>query len=107
MAFTKKLIAGAFIGALAAATAAQAAELIVPAFEYRTGAYAPNGIPFWNGFSDYLTLLNERDGGIGGVKIKIRLARRAMTTSSASSATRKRNRAHWSSIRSRPASAML
>ncbi|MGB8738222.1 MAG: ABC transporter substrate-binding protein [Rhodomicrobium sp.] len=71
MAFTKKLIAGAFIGALAAATAAQAAELIVPAFEYRTGAYAPNGIPFWNGFSDYLTLLNERDGGIGGVKIKI------------------------------------
>jgi branched-chain amino acid transport system substrate-binding protein len=53
------------------APAAMAGELIIPALEYRTGAYAPNGIPFWNGFSDYLTLLNERDGGIGGVKIKI------------------------------------
>jgi branched-chain amino acid transport system substrate-binding protein len=71
MAPIKKLIAGTFAGALAAISAASAAELIVPAFEYRTGAYAPNGIPFWNGFSDYLTLLNERDGGIGGVKIKI------------------------------------
>lgn len=71
MAFIKKLLAGALVTAAAVAPAAQAAELIVPAFEYRTGAYAPNGIPFWNGFSDYLTLLNERDGGIGGVKIKI------------------------------------
>jgi branched-chain amino acid transport system substrate-binding protein len=50
---------------------AQAQELLVPAFEYRTGAYAPNGIPFWNGFSDYFTLLNERDGGINGVKVKV------------------------------------
>ncbi|MGO9543229.1 MAG: ABC transporter substrate-binding protein [Rhodomicrobium sp.] len=71
MALSKRLIAGALIGALGAAPAARAAELIIPAFEYRTGAYASNGIPFWNGFSDYLTLLNERDGGIGGVKIKI------------------------------------
>ena len=71
MVFKKGLIAGALISALGAATAAQAGELIVPALEYRTGAYAPGGIPFWNGFEDYLTLLNERDGGIGGVKIKI------------------------------------
>src|SRR5262249_9647752 len=71
MAFTKRLIAGALLCSLAAAPAVQAAELIVPALEYRTGAYAPNGVPFWNGFSDYLTLLNERDGGIGGGKIKI------------------------------------
>src|SRR5260370_3203587 len=28
-----------------------------------------NGIPFANGFSDYLNLLNARDGGINGVKI--------------------------------------
>ncbi|MGO8954207.1 MAG: ABC transporter substrate-binding protein [Rhodomicrobium sp.] len=71
MALSKKLATGVIISAFAAAPAAQAAELIVPALEYRTGAYAPNGIPFWNGFEDYLTLLNERDGGIGGVKIKI------------------------------------
>src|SRR5262249_30064435 len=71
MASTKKLIAGALIGALAAAPAARAKELMVPALEYRTGPYAPSGIPLTSGFSDYLTLLNERDGGIGGVKIKI------------------------------------
>ena len=38
---------------------------------YRTGAYAPNGIPIADGFTDYLTLINERDGGISGEKIKI------------------------------------
>src|SRR6516225_11825524 len=80
MASTKKLMAGLLIGVLAAAPAAQAAELIIPALEYRTGPYAPNGIPFWNGFSDYLTLLNERDGGIGGVKIKIAVCETAYDT---------------------------
>ncbi len=41
-----------------------------PALVYRTGPYAPNGIPFANGYSDYLHMLNERDGGINGVKIE-------------------------------------
>jgi hypothetical protein len=35
---------------------------------YRTGAYAPNGVPFANGYVDYLKLVNAR-GGINGVKI--------------------------------------
>jgi branched-chain amino acid transport system substrate-binding protein len=43
--------------------------LYIPSFIYRTGAYAPNGIPIADGFKDYFTLLNERDGGIEGVKI--------------------------------------
>ena len=43
-----------------------------PSLVYRTGAYAPNGIPFANGFADYLNLVNERDGGINGVKITYR-----------------------------------
>jgi branched-chain amino acid transport system substrate-binding protein len=51
--------------------AARGYELIIPALEYRTGPYAATGIPLWTGFTDYLTLLNERDGGIKGVKIKI------------------------------------
>jgi branched-chain amino acid transport system substrate-binding protein len=51
--------------------AAKSYELIIPALEYRTGPYAATGIPLWTGFSDYFTLLNERDGGIKGVKIKI------------------------------------
>jgi branched-chain amino acid transport system substrate-binding protein len=50
---------------------AQADELVLPVLEYRLGPYASVGIPRWNGYIDYLTLLNERDGGINGVKIKI------------------------------------
>jgi branched-chain amino acid transport system substrate-binding protein len=48
---------------------AQAKEQFFPVLSYRTGAYAPNGIPFANGYVDYLKLVNARDGGIGGVKI--------------------------------------
>lgn len=64
-------LAGGLLAMLAAAPQAQSYELVMPALEYRTGPYAPNGIPFWNGYQDYLQLLNERDGGIEGVKIKI------------------------------------
>jgi branched-chain amino acid transport system substrate-binding protein len=46
------------------AGAVKAYELIIPALEFRTGPYSASGIPLWTGFSDYLTLLNERDGGI-------------------------------------------
>ncbi len=59
---------------------AKAYELIIPALEYRTGPYAPSGIPLWSGFSDYFTLLNERDGGIRGVKIKIAVCETAYDT---------------------------
>src|SRR5471030_1617015 len=48
---------------------AQAKEQFFPALVYRTGAYAPNGVPFANGYIDYLKLVNARDGGINGVKI--------------------------------------
>jgi branched-chain amino acid transport system substrate-binding protein len=44
-------------------------EQFFPSLVYRTGPYAPNGIPFANGYADYLNLLNARDGGINGVKI--------------------------------------
>ena len=47
------------------------ADLVFPSLSYRTGAYAANGIPFADGYADYFTLLNERDGGIGGVKTKL------------------------------------
>ena len=56
--------------ALALAVASPAmAELVVPNMSYRTGPYAPGGIPYADGFNDYFTLLNERDGGIGGEKV--------------------------------------
>jgi len=48
--------------------AAQAKEQFFPVLVYRTGAYAPNGVPFANGYVDYLKLVNAR-GGINGVKL--------------------------------------
>jgi len=48
---------------------AQDKTMFIPLLVYRTGAYAPSGIPLANGGADYLNLLNERDGGINGVKI--------------------------------------
>ena len=70
----KKLIGAAVIAAAATlpaltALAQGSGEQFLPALVYRTGAYAVNGVPFANGVSDYWTLLNERDGGINGVKI--------------------------------------
>ena len=47
---------------------AQAKEQFFPVLSYRTGAYAPNGVPWANGYVDYLKLINAR-GGINGVKI--------------------------------------
>ena len=50
---------------------ASAYELVMPTLDYRTGPYAPNGIPFANGYGDYLNMLNERDGGINGARISL------------------------------------
>ena len=53
----------------AEAAASGAKEQFFPVLSYRTGAYAPNGIPFANGYVDYLKLVNARDGGINGIRI--------------------------------------
>ena len=59
----------ALSGALVSTAAmAQAKEQFFPVLVYRTGAYAPNGVPFANGYVDYLKLTNAR-GGINGVKV--------------------------------------
>ena len=47
---------------------AQAKDQFFPVLVYRTGAYAPNGVPWANGYVDYLKLTNAR-GGVNGVKI--------------------------------------
>ena len=60
------------LGAALLAGKAQAQDSIyVPLLTYRTGPFAGSGIPIANGMHDYLTMLNERDGGIGGVKINV------------------------------------
>jgi len=59
-------------GAFCAAPAAFAEDQIyVPLFTYRTGPFSGSGIPVADGMHDYLQMLNERDGGIGGAKLVI------------------------------------
>ncbi|TKZ18147.1 ABC transporter permease [Shimia litoralis] len=58
------------LGAVMAAAPAMA-DLVFPSLSYRTGPYAAGGIPFADGYADYFTLLNARDGGIGGVPTKL------------------------------------
>ncbi|MEM9902200.1 MAG: ABC transporter substrate-binding protein [Pseudomonadota bacterium] len=66
----KHLTGLALAGALAMGGAAAMAESIyTPNLSYRTGPFASTGIPLMDGQADYMTLLNERDGGIGGVEI--------------------------------------
>src|SRR3546814_1464077 len=58
-------------GALAslATRALQDEGQVVPLLVYRTGSFAPLGIPWADGKLDYLKLVNARDGGVNGVKI--------------------------------------
>ena len=66
LALAAALTAAALLTAPAAY--AQAKEQFFPALVFRTGAYAPNGVPFANGYVDYFKLVNAK-GGINGVKI--------------------------------------
>ncbi|MEM8554315.1 MAG: ABC transporter substrate-binding protein [Pseudomonadota bacterium] len=65
----KTLLATTLAGICAAGVAA--ADLVIPDLSYRTGPYAAGGIPFSDGYQDYFALLNARDGGIGGVPIRL------------------------------------
>ncbi|TMV93960.1 ABC transporter substrate-binding protein [Thioclava sp. BHET1] len=66
----KKTLTAWVAAAITLTSAPAFANLVVPNLSYRTGAYAANGIPYADGFNDYFTLLNERDGGIGGEKVQ-------------------------------------
>jgi len=59
------------LAAPAVTPAAADDSIYVPLFTYRTGPFAGSGTPIADGMHDYLTMLNERDGGIGGVKLSI------------------------------------
>ena len=63
-------LVAAMLGGLAGVTAVAAAgEQFLPVLSTREGALRFQLIPMANGFIDYVTLLNERDGGINGVKL--------------------------------------
>lgn len=64
-------LAAAIAVATTVAMPVLAQDLHFPMLYYRTGPFAANGIPIADGFQDYMTLINERDGGIGGLPIRI------------------------------------
>lgn len=43
--------------------------MYIPIPSYRVGPYAAGGTGYYGGILDYYSLLNERDGGVGGVKL--------------------------------------
>src|SRR5262245_5364190 len=65
----RMLVAAMFGGLIGVAVAGAAGEQFLPALGRREGALRFVGIPQANGYIDYLTFLNERDGGINGVKL--------------------------------------
>src|SRR5262245_52884644 len=63
------LVAVVLGGLLGVTAVAMAGEQFLPVLSTREGAIRFQQIPIANGFIDYVTLLNERDGGINGVQL--------------------------------------
>lgn len=66
-------IAVAVTSAMAFTSSASAEDATQPVLvtSYRVGAFAPSGVPLADGYIDYINMLNERDGGINGVKLEM------------------------------------
>ena len=62
---------GAAVALTLAAPAYAEDSIYVPLLTYRTGPFSGSGTPIADGMHDYLNMLNERDGGIGGVKLAV------------------------------------
>src|SRR5713226_5233477 len=63
------LFAIAVVAGLAATRSSAEAEQFIGLPTYRVGPYAAGGSGIYGGWIDYMTLINEREGGINGVKL--------------------------------------
>ena len=63
------LVAAVLLGLVGVTAVAAAGAQFLPILGVREGAQRSQQIPLANGFIDYVTLLNERDGGINGVTL--------------------------------------
>jgi branched-chain amino acid transport system substrate-binding protein len=63
------LVAVGLVGLMGVAAVAAGGEQFLPVLGVREGGTRSFYIPMTNGYIDYVTLLNERDGGINGVKL--------------------------------------
>ena len=78
---TLTLLAAGVIAASSWIPVAQAEDtMYMPSMTYRTGPFAGGGTPFADGYADYFSMLNERDGGINGVKIMVEECETAYNT---------------------------
>ena len=68
---SRKLIATATLACAAGSLPAQAQDntQFIPIVGYRVGQFASVGSGFYGGMVDYFSMINERDGGINGVKL--------------------------------------
>ena len=62
-------VASAGLTSLSSTSSVEADELRIPILSYRTGPFAGTGIPLMDGHQDYFAMINERDGGINGVRV--------------------------------------
>ena len=65
----KNVILGAAVAGLLGSSMAIAAEQFIGLPSYRVGPYAAGGSGIYGGWIDYMQMINERDGGINGVKL--------------------------------------
>src|ERR1700687_1061322 len=63
------LFAVAVVAGLAATRSSAEGEQFIGLPTYRVGPYAAGGSGIYGGWIDYMTLINEREGGINGVKL--------------------------------------
>jgi branched-chain amino acid transport system substrate-binding protein len=64
-----KVLVAAVLGGLVGVATVAAGEQFLPVLGVREGALKAFQTPMANGFIDYVTLLNVRDGGINGVTL--------------------------------------
>jgi branched-chain amino acid transport system substrate-binding protein len=80
---TLALFGALLLGSTSLAISARAGEhdgqQLYPLLSYRTGPYASSGIPQWAGIRDYITYVNDVQGGVDGVKIFVQECETAYT----------------------------
>jgi len=66
-----RLVAAMLLGLVGVTVVAAGGEQFLPVLSVREGATKSTQISRADGYIAYLTLLNERDGGINGVKLDL------------------------------------
>ncbi|WP_230969732.1 ABC transporter substrate-binding protein [Nitrogeniibacter aestuarii] len=69
MKLKQTVVLGAAIAGMLGSAAAWSAEQFIGLPSYRVGPYGANGASLFGGWIDYMQMINERDGGVGGVKL--------------------------------------